>query len=199
MELRAVYSKCKGNLISNAIMWFTRKREHPERDCSHLALKFQGCGGILEDDWMCFEAMERGVWLNFWNNVIGKDTVIVAEFRLELPDSLAFDVARKMVLEFCGQQYDYAGIGIWAGWILASKWFGSIIKWLNVKFRPKKVRARFCSGLVLSAIEKIQEMDTRIDWGFKGMMPRTSSPRLMIDVMFDKTALYTLISGTTRT
>lgn len=193
MRIRIVFTKYESSFISRAIMWFTKRREHPERDCGHVIVKFLP-GGIFEEDWAAFEAMERGVWMDFYGDSLGKSEV-VAEFEMRTGEGIAYDAVRWALNEYLGAPYDYAGIGLFAERILAMKWFASIVKWFRIKFRAKKVHAKFCSGLALTVIQKIQSMDPKIDWGIDGMEPRTTSPRELIDVCFGRKALYKHIEG----
>jgi len=194
MELRIVFTKMEASFISRAIMWFTRKREHPERDCGHVMVKFKP-GGIFEENWVAFEAMERGVWLDFYKDSLGKSEV-VAEFKLNTNGGNAYEAARWALGEYLGAQYDYAGIALFAERILASRWFASLVKWFKIKFRTKDVHAKFCSGLALTVIQEIQKMDPKIDWGVDKLTPRTTSPRMLIDVCFGRKALYEFVGGT---
>lgn len=193
MIIRIVFTKYEPSFISRAIMWFSKKREHPERDCSHVLLKFMP-GGVFEGDWAAFEAMERGVWMDFCEDSIGKQDV-VAEFEMNTDEAHSYAAMRWALKEYLGAQYDYAGIGLFAERILAMKWFASIVKWFHIKFRAKEIHAKFCSGLVLTVIQKVQDMDPNIDWGIDGMKPRTTSPRSLIDVCYGRRALYKYIDG----
>lgn len=193
MKIRIVFTKYKPSLISRAIMWFSKKREHPERDCSHVMVKFAP-GGIFEEDWVAFEAMERGVWMDFYKDAVGR-TEVVGEFTINTPEGFAYDAMRWALIEYLGAQYDYAGIALFAERILASRWFASIVKWFHIKFRPKTVHALFCSGLALTVIQKIQWMDLKVDWGVSDFKPRTVSPRDLIDVCFSKPTLYYFEGG----
>lgn len=192
MELRIVFTKMESSLISRAIMWFTREREHPERDCGHVMIKFKP-GGVFEEEFMAFEAMERGVWLDRYKDALGGSEV-VACFKLNAPSEAAEIAIKQLLAEYLGAQYDYAGIALFAERILASRWCASLVKWFNIKFRPKSVHAKFCSGLALTLLQKIQELDG-VDWGVFGHTPRTTSPRALIDICFSKRALYEYEEG----
>jgi len=193
MKIRIVYTKHTPSFISRAILWFTKRREHPERECSHVMVKFKP-GGVFEEDWAAFEAMERGVWMDFYEDSIGKSE-IVAEFEMDTTEIHSYKTMRWALKEYLGAQYDYAGIGLFAERILAMKWFASIVKWFHIKFRPKAVHAKFCSGLALTVIQSVQTMEPNIDWGIDGMRPRTTSPRDLIDVCYGRKALYRYIGG----
>lgn len=193
MKIRIVFLKCTPSFISRAIMWFTKEREHPERNCSHVQLKFMP-GGIFEGDWAAFEAMERGVWMDFYEDTLGRQ-VVVGEFVMETSCDNAYAAMRWALKEYLGAQYDYAGIGLFAERILAMRWFASLVKWFHIKFRTKEVHAKFCSGLALTVIQKIQEMEPDVDWGVGGYTPRMVSPRDLIDVCFSKESLYHFEGG----
>lgn len=191
-DIHVVFTRYEKSFISRAIMWFTRKREHPERDCSHVLWKVKP-GGCFEASWAAFEAMERGVWLSFFNKALGKQT-IVADFRVKTTVPMAQELTRWMLHEYLGENYDYVGIALWAEWILASRWFGTIVKWLNLKFRPGKVRQKFCSGLVVVGLKRLQELDP-VGWGVDDVTARTSSPRQLIDVLVDMPSRYEYTGG----
>ena len=174
-------------------MWFAGSKDHPERNCGHVIVKFKP-GGIFEDDWAAFEAMERGIWMDFYNDALGKSTV-VGEFQMQVSDGTAYDAIHWALKEYLGAQYDYAGIALFAERILASRWFASLVKWFHIKFRPKTVHALFCSGLALTVIQRVQEMDPTIDWGVDKLTPRTTSPLDLIEVCFSRKPLYKFLGG----
>lgn len=192
MELRVVFTKYEPSFISRAIMWFTKRREHPERDCSHVLWKFKPVG-VFRDRWAAFEAMERGIWVNLYEKSLGKQTV-VAEFKVKTTPTSADVLIDWMFDEFLGENYDYAGIGLWAEWILLNKWFGTLVKWFNLKFRPGKSKQLFCSGLIVVGLHELQKIDP-IGWGVEGLIPRRSNPRQLVDVLLNMKNRYEYLGG----
>ncbi len=149
------------------------------------------------DPWAGFEAMERGVWLSPYKKSLGKSTV-VGEFEMNLPPEIAEEVIKESLEEYLDWWYDYAGIGIWAAWILFKRWFGSFVNWFHLVFRPKAAdKALFCSGLALKVVQKGQDKHSFEDYGMKALTARTSTPRNEIDICFSHPKSWTYIGGVT--
>lgn len=152
-------------------------------------------GGVFEEDWAAFEAMERGVWLNTWTTSLGKQE-IVAEFAMELPEDVEYDTMRIALQRYLSWQYDYLGIGIWAYWILLKRWAGSIVKWFNLVFRPKQARkALFCSGLLLEVVNLAKQMHPDSSLGMDGLEARTTTPDLLMEECFNHPKGWTWLGG----
>lgn len=195
MEVRVVFTKTDA-FISRAIMWFTRDRHHPERSCSHVIVKFRP-GGVLEevDEWAAFEAMERGCWLSPWRKSLGKQTV-VAEFKLECDGEAAHQAILESLDKYLDWYYDFAGIGMWAYWILMKRWFGTLVRLFKIVFKPSKAhKSLFCSGLALRVVQAVQERQEGLVVGWEGIDPRTSSPMNEINPCFDHQSVWTWIGG----
>jgi len=181
MPVRVVFTRNDKSLISRAIMWFSQRKREKETRCSHVFFKFRP-GGIFSD-WWVYEAMERGCWMSPWKKAIGKQT-IVAEFEVDAVADAVLD--REMVNlidETCGDWYDFAGIWKWAWWVIAVKFFGTLVRLLKLTFRPgHSHEGAFCSGLVLMGLQKFQSDFPNLDFGVTMLTPRTSSPQNEIDV-----------------
>jgi hypothetical protein len=189
MDLRIVFTRYDASFISRAIMWFTQRKTNPERRCSHVLIKFRP-RGVFEERWAAFEAMERGCWLSMYEHAIGKGTV-VAEFEVLAPNDAKEGAVREALDRYLSWSYDYAGIGIWALWILLKRWAATPLKWFNVVFRPGKADdALFCSGLALRVLQEVQERAPGIDFGLGELTPRTSTPRNEIDICFGYPEAY---------
>lgn len=184
MKIRLVFARKDDSIISRAICWFSQRKSEPERRCSHVMVKFQP-GGVYEQDWACFEAMERGVWASPYDVALGKQTV-VAEFEALVSDDAAYKAMRVALNRYLSWYYDFYGIGLWAVWILAKRWFWTPLHWLGVTFRPGKAsKALFCSGLALQVVKLMEQMDPFADLGMKALTARTSTPQNEIDICFD--------------
>jgi hypothetical protein len=195
MEIRIVFTKTN-SFISRAIMWFAGDKDHPERNCSHVIVKFRP-GGVLADvdEWAGFEAMERGVWLSPWKKCLGKGTV-VAEFSLNCDPKAAHGAVVECLEKYLDWYYDYAGIGLWAYWILMKRWFGSFVRLFHMVFNPKKAhKALFCSGLALRAVQEVQERQEGLVTGWEGQEPRTSTPIGEINPCFEHKDVWTWLGG----
>lgn len=189
MELRVVFTKNEKSLISRAIMWFSQRRHHPERRCSHVFIKFDP-EGLFEKQWLVFEAMERGCWLNLYERSLGKQTV-VAEFIVKCPGAIARTATQVSLYRSLDWYYDYVGIGIWAWWILMEKWFATPMRWFNATFRPgKAAKALFCSGLVWQVLSVVQSMWPSVDYKMKGMTARSTTPVDLCNILSEALQAY---------
>jgi hypothetical protein len=188
MEIRLVFTRNDKSLVSRAIMWFTQRRTHPERRCSHVFVKFNPCG-IFGDNWLVFEAAEQGVHIAPYSVVLGKQK-IVAEFVLTCSKDVAIDATIKSLDAYTYWYYDFVGVGLGALWILFSKCCGTPIRWFNLTFRPGKAKkALFCSGLARNVVMEVQKLDGK-DYGVGGVSPREIEPRDLLDVCFSKPERY---------
>lgn len=192
MKVRLVFARKDDSIISRAIMWFTQRKREPERRCSHVMVKFQP-GGVYEDDWVAFEAMERGCWISPYDKALGKQTV-VGEFEAVASDKVAYDSMRVAINCYSSWYYDFFGIGLWALWILAWRWAETPLRWMKIVFRPGTAgKALFCSGLALQVVRAMEMVDPSLDFGMKGLTPRTSSPQNEIDVCFARPEMWVRI------
>lgn len=183
MKVRLVFTRTN-SLISRAICWFTQRKREKARRCSHVIVKFKP-GGVFEDDWVAFEAMDRGVWMSPYLKALGEEKV-VAEFEAIVAEEAAYKAVRAATSRYLSWYYDYAGIGIWALWILFQRMCGTPIRWFHIVFRPGKAsKSLFCSGLALQVVKLMETMDPSADLGMKDLIPRTSSPQNEIDACFD--------------
>jgi len=189
MPLRIVFLRNDKSLISRAIMWFTQHRKKPETRCSHVLVKFKP-HGVLGLDWWVYEAMERGCWPSPWIKSLGRQTV-VAEFEI-CREAVSQEVALAELLgETCGNWYDYEGIWKWAWRIITERFFGTLVRWFKIAFRPGHAHeGLFCSGLVLECLRKIQEKNLDLDFGITNLTPRTSSPQNEIDACLGHPLVY---------
>jgi hypothetical protein len=168
-------------------MWFSQHKRQKETRCSHVLFKFKPYG-IFCDQWWTYEAMERGCWPSPWSQ--GKQT-IVAEFELNVDEDTNKEVMSKLINETCGEWYDFEGIWKWAWWVIAERFFGTIVKMLKLTFRPGKAHeGAFCSGLVLKGVQKYQALQIEKDWGMVELTERTSSPQNEIDICLIKKDIY---------
>lgn len=191
VEIRLVFTRNDKSIISKAIMWFTQRRTHPERRCSHVFVKFNPCGA-LKDKWLVFEAAEHGVGLAPYQVAIGEQE-IVAEFVLTCPEEVAVDATVKSLDSYTYWCYDYAGIGKWAVWVLFKRCFGTLVRWFNLVFRPGKAKkALFCSGLARNVVMEVQKLDEK-DYGVSEISPRKTDPRDLLDICFAKPERYSPI------
>lgn len=93
--------------------------------------------------------------------------------------------------ETCGNWYDYEGIWKWAWRIIAERFFGTLVRWFKIVFRPGKAHeGLFCSGLVLRYVQKVQVKNLDLDFGMGDLTPRTSSPQNEIDVCLGHPMVY---------
>lgn len=189
MPVRIVFTRNDKSFISRAIMWFTQHSRNKETRCSHVLFKYKPCG-IAGEQWWAYEAMERGCWPSPWTKSLGKQT-IVAEFELKVPDSLNRTMLNELFDETCGEWYDFEGIWRWAWWIIAERFFGTIVSLLKLTFRPgKSSEGAFCSGLVLMGIQKYQAALPEYDFGMAKLTPRTSSPQNEVDICIQHPDIY---------
>jgi hypothetical protein len=62
-------------------------------------------------------------------------------------------------------------------------------------FRPGKTdKALFCSGLAFHVVRMVSEIETGVDWGVGHLTARTSTPRNLIDIFFDRPRLYEVVN-----
>ena len=189
MQVRIVFTRNDRSFISRAIMWFTQHSRDKTTRCSHVLLRFKP-GGIFGDRWWAYEAMERGCWPSPWERSIVKQT-IVGEFELKVPEDLNAKIMKELIDETCGEMYDFTGIWRWAWWIVAERFFGTIVKMLKLTFRPgKSNEGAFCSGLVLMGVRKYQAALPNWEFWMTDLTPRTSSPQNEIDVCLSHSGVY---------
>ncbi len=197
MKIHAVYTRNNNSFISRAIQWFTWDKEHPERNCSHVILKFTPEGGVFGDasEWWAFEAMERGVWPSPFERSLGKQTV-VAEFEMLVPESVSREVMAHALSEYADWYYDYKGIGLWAAWLFAKRFFGTFVRLFKLVFNPKKAhKSLFCSGLLFRAVKYAREIYPQADLGMTDFDARTSNPVEEVEECMNHPKGWKLVGG----
>jgi len=188
MPVRIVFTRNDKSFISRAIMWFSQRKRAKETRCSHVFFKFTP-GGICTG-WWVYEAMERGCWLSPLSKAMGKQTV-VAEFDINAPAAVLESNMLALMNETCGDWYDFDGIWHWAWWVIAERFFGTIVRLLKLTFKPGKAHeGAFCSGLVLMGVQKFQSDLPTWEFGMTSLTPRTSSPQNEIDICLDHKGVY---------
>jgi len=185
MPINFVFTRNDKSFISRAIIWFEQRRTQKERRTSHGLLKFWPSGPIFRENFLSFEAMERGVWMSIYEKSIGQQTV-VADFEIDLPDHIADEVARIAIKRYSDWYYDFEGVASNAVWILMKRWFGTLIRWFNFTWKFEVEQGQlFCTGLLYEIAKVAQEKDpSGREWVGDIKNAEEATPRRLIDVCF---------------